>query len=89
MSLHKTLRTIGESTAACCDCAWIWLRRGATENTGQKGSRNAVMAATQHGRTKGHRVIVTRETHHDYRPCTAKGTAKTSTAIVSDSRGGT
>jgi hypothetical protein len=60
-------RELGESNAQCCDCPWVWMSRAETETQGQKGSRNAMTAACNHGRTKKHRVVVIREAHYDYR----------------------
>jgi hypothetical protein len=60
-------REIGESRAQCCDCPWVWLPRHTTTNEGTQGARNAMMAATNHGRAKSHRVVFSRDTHYDYR----------------------
>jgi rubredoxin len=67
MPKTQTNREIGDSGAQCSDCSWVWMPKPGTEVSGSNGSRNAMTAACNHGRTKKHRVVVIREAHYDYR----------------------
>ena len=46
----------------CCDCDWVWQPRSSTfaPNAGQS-------AAFNHARDKGHRSVILRESHYDFR----------------------